>query len=142
MPSDLFLKGMNTVHKAMLSLSGGKLGWTAGNMPALELTTTGRKSGESRSSMLTSPWSEGEALALVASAGGNDKHPAWFLNLRDEPSVSVRTQDGTKQMTARITSGDERAQLWDEISSKYKNYADYQTKTDREIPVVILEPAG
>ena len=142
MPPDLFLKGMNTVHKAMLSLSEGKLGWTAGNMPALELTTTGRKSDEPRSSMLTAPWSEGEAMAIVASAGGNDKHPAWFLNLQDEPSVSVRTQDGTRQMTARITSGEERTRLWDEISSKYKNYADYQTKTDREIPVVILEPAN
>jgi deazaflavin-dependent oxidoreductase (nitroreductase family) len=141
MPPDLFLKGMNTVHKAMLSLSGGKLGWTAANMPALELTTTGRKSGEPRSSMLTTPWTEGEAMAIVASAGGNDKHPAWFLNLRDEPSVSVRTQDGTKQMTARIASGEERTRLWDEITSKYKNYADYQSKTEREIPVVVLEPS-
>lgn len=142
MPSDLFLKGMNTVHKAMLTLSGGKLGWSAGNMPALELTTTGRKSGEDRSSMLTAPWTEGDKMAIVASAGGNDNHPAWFLNLRDNPSVSVRTSDGTKPMTARITSGDERAHLWEQISTKYKNYADYQSKTDREIPVVVLEPAG
>ena len=139
MPPDLFLKGMNTVHKTILALSGGKLGWTAGNMPVLELTTIGRKSGQPRSSMLTAPWSDGETMAIVASAGGNDSHPSWFLNLSDNPSVSVRTSDGTKEMTARTTSGDERTQLWDEITSKYKNYADYQSKTEREIPVVVLE---
>ncbi len=140
MPSDFVLKSMNTVHRTMLTISGGRLGWTAGKMPVIELTTTGRKSGRPRSTMLTTPWQDGDTMALVASAGGNDGHPAWFLNLRDNPSVSVRTEERTREMTARVTSGEERARLWDEISSEYDNYAGYQRKTDREIPVVLLEP--
>ena len=133
---------MNTVHRTMMTLSGGKLGWTAGKMPVLELTVTGRKSGQPRSTMLTTPWQDGETMAIIASAGGNDSHPAWFLNLRDEPSVTVRTEAVTQQMTARIVEGSERAAIWDAVTAKYKNYADYQSKTEREIPVVLLEPAS
>lgn len=140
MPSDFALKTMNTIHRTVMQVSGGRLGWTAANMPVLELTTIGRKSGEPRSTMLTSPWQDGDTMALVASRGGDDHHPAWFLNLRDNPSVTVRTRRDTRQMTARITDGDERAELWDQIIEKYKNYAGYQSRTDREIPVVLLEP--
>ncbi|MFT6293065.1 MAG: deazaflavin-dependent oxidoreductase (nitroreductase family) [Ilumatobacter sp.] len=142
MPANFVLKGMNTVHRGLMKVSGGKIGWTAGKMPVLELTTTGRKSGQERSSMLTSPWSEGNALAIVASAGGNDAHPAWYLNLDANPSVTVRTETGTQQMTARTVSGDERAAMWAQITAKSSNYAGYQKKTEREIPVVILEPAS
>ena len=130
---------MNQIHRVLLKVSAGHFGWTAGKMPALELTTTGRKSGQRRSSMLTSPWQDGDTMAVVASAGGNDQHPAWFLNLRDNPSVTVRTKDGTSEMKARITSGEERTDLWQQITAKHKNYAGYQTKTEREIPVVLLE---
>jgi len=142
MPSALVLKTMNTMHRTVMTLSGGRIGWTAGKMPVLELTTTGRKSGEQRSTLLTSPWQDGEAMAIVASAGGNDAHPAWYLNLDADPSVRVRTEDGERSMTARTVTGEERARLWNEISEKYTNYADYQTKTDREIPVVVLEPVS
>jgi deazaflavin-dependent oxidoreductase (nitroreductase family) len=91
--------------------------------------------------MLTTPWRDDDTIALVASAGGNDQHPAWFLNLRDDPEVTVRTKDDRRAMVARITSGDERAELWERITSKYPNYAGYQRRTEREIPVVVLEPA-
>ena len=80
---------MNTLHRVLLKLSGGKIGWTAGKMPVLRLTTTGRKSGEARSVMLTSPVQEGTTIVIVASRGGDENHPAWFLNLRDNPSVKV-----------------------------------------------------
>ena len=140
MPSDFALKSMNTIHRTLMKVSGGRIGWTAGKMPVLELTTTGRKSGSPRSIMLTSPWQDGDTMAIVASRGGDDHHPAWYLNLRDEPSVTVRTESGTRSMTARITAGPERDELWKAITAKYKNYADYQSKTDREIPVVVLEP--
>ncbi len=142
MPSAFALKAMNQIHRTMMTVSGGKLGWTAGKMPVLELTTTGRKSGQQRSTMLTTPWYDGDTMAIVASAGGNDAHPAWYLNLEAEPTVTVRTEDATRQMTARTVSGDERSEIWSAITSKYKNYADYQTKTEREIPVVLLEPVG
>ena len=140
MPSDFVLKNMNRVHRTMMAITGGHVGWTMGKMPVLELTTTGRKSGEERTTMLTTPWHDDDRMAIVASAGGNDQPPAWFLNLEADPAVKVRTADGTTSMTARVTAGDERSELWDEISSKYSNYAGYQNKTDREIPVVLLEP--
>jgi len=96
---------MNTMHRTLMRLSGGRLGWTAGKMPVIELTTTGRKSGQQRSNMLTTPWTEGDTVAIVASAGGNDAHPAWYLNLEANPTVSMRTEETTRSMTARITSG-------------------------------------
>ena len=140
MPSDLMLKTMNGVHRALLTLSGGRLGWNAMNMPVLELTTTGRKSGQRRSVMLTSPVQEGTTLVVVASRGGDDQHPAWFLNLRDDPQVEVAMGGKPKQpMRARVADAGERARLWPLVTADHKNYADYQTKTDREIPVVVLE---
>lgn len=141
MPSDLQLKTMNTIHRGLLKISGGRVGWTAGKMPVFELTTIGRKSGQPRSVMLTSPVQDGDTIVLVASRGGDDHHPAWFLNLRENPEVEVTTKDGTSKMTARIATAEERAELWPKVTGKYKNYAGYQSKTDREIPLVLLDPA-
>lgn len=142
MASDLLFKTLNTLHQGLVKISGGRVGWSAGKMPVVELTTTGRKSGEPRTVMVTSPWQDGETIALVASAWGNDAHPAWLLNLRDDPSVTVRTETGTRAMTARIVDGDERIRLWDQIIEHYDRYAGYQSKTERELPVVLLEPDG
>ena len=142
MPSDFALKTMNTIHRGVLALSFGKLGWTAGGMPALELTTIGRKSGEARTSMLTSPLQVGDSIVIVASRGGDDHHPAWFLNLQANPKVEVVYKGKPKaSMTARVATAEERADMWPKIIAKYKNYGGYQTKTEREIPVVLLDPA-
>ena len=141
MPSDVQLKVMNVLHKVVLKASFGKLGGNLLGMPAFELTTTGRKSGQPRSVMLTSPLQEGDTLAVVASKGGNDEHPAWFLNLRDDPDVQVRYPGKEAQpMRARIADAQERARLWPLITEDHDNYAGYQRKTEREIPVVLLEP--
>lgn len=141
MPSDAVLKTMNAIHRGLLKVSGGRIGWTAGKMPVLELTTTGRKSGAKRSVMLTSPYQDGDSLLIVASRGGDDQHPAWFLNLRDDPSVEVaRNGEAPQPHTARILSSEERADLWPKVTERYKNYAGYQDKTDREIPLVFLDP--
>ena len=142
MPSDFALKTMNTIHRTVQSVSGGRLGWSLAKMLVVELTTTGRKSGLPRSVMLTSPHQKGDTIVLVASRGGDDQHPAWLLNLRDNSSVTVGTKNDTKQMTARIADEAERAELWPKITAVYKGYAGYQRKTDREIPVVLLEPVG
>jgi deazaflavin-dependent oxidoreductase (nitroreductase family) len=143
MPTDLQLKAMNTIHRGLLKVSGGRLGWRAGGMPVLELTTTGRKSGQPRTVMLTSPVQEGGAIVIVASRGGDDHHPAWFLNLRDRPDVEVAFAGKPKQaMRARVATPQERAALWPRVAAKYKGYASYQTKTDREIPLVMLESAN
>lgn len=141
MPNDLQLKTMNRIHRLILKASFGKVGWGAMGMPVVELTTIGRKSGQPRMTMLTSPLRDGDNTVIVASRGGDDKHPAWFLNLRDNPSIEARIGGGPKQpMTARIAQADERARLWAELTAAHKNYADYQKSTDREIPVVVLEP--
>lgn len=143
MPSDIAMKAMNGVHRLVLKVSGGRLGWDAMGMPVLELTTVGRKSGQARTVMLTSPLSENGHPVVVASRGGDDAHPAWFLNLRDNPTVEVALKGGPKQpMTARIATAEERARMWPQIAGKYANYAGYQRKTEREIPLVILDPVA
>ena len=143
MPTDMQLKAMNAIHKGLLKISGGRIGWKTGGMPVVELTTTGRKSGQRHTVMLTSPVQEGDAIVIVASRGGDDHHPAWFLNLRDHPDVDVVVGGKPKQaMRARVASAEERARLWPKVTSAYKGYGNYQTKTKREIPLVLLEPAS
>ncbi len=110
-------------------------------MPVLELTTTGRRSGQPRSVMLTSPHQEGDTIVIVASKGGEDTHPAWFLNLRENPEVVVTTkEESNRPMTARVATAEARARIWPLITERFTNYAGYQEKTDREIPLVLLQP--
>ena len=143
MPNDLSLKAMNAVHRVVRTVTFGKVGNNLLGMPVLELTTTGRKSGRPRSVMLTAPVVEGDTVVIVASRGGDDTHPAWFLNLRDDPDVQVALEGGpTRPYRAEIADPDTRALLWPKITTDHENYAGYQTKTDREIPVVLLHPAG
>ncbi len=135
------LKAMNVVHRGVLKVSFGKLGWDAGSMPVLELTTVGRKSGQARSVMLTSPLQEGPTLVIVASRGGDDQHPAWYLNLLDHPEVEVSLKGAPKRsMLARVATAEERDRMWPLVTAKYRNYAGYQARTSREIPLVLLEP--
>ena len=140
MPSNLMLKSMNAVHKLGIALSGGRWGWEPAGMVAIKLFTTGRKSGQVRECMLTCPVVQDDTFVIVASRGGDDIHPAWYLNLRDNPTVWVETKGQPRhERRARIASPDERADLWPRITEKFKGYAQYQQRTDREIPVVFLE---
>jgi len=140
MPSDFVLKAGNTIHKTLVAVSGGRIGWDADNMPVLKLTTTGRKSGQPRTVMLTSLLQVDDAMVIVASKAGNDHHPAWFLNLRYNPEVQVETKGGPKKtMTARIATDRERDELWPVIVERNSRYGRYQNKTDRRIPLVFLE---
>ena len=143
MPSDFAMKSMNRFHRTLLKVSFGKLGWRAGGMPVLELTTIGRKSGEPRMSMLTSPVQQGEAIVVVASRGGDDLNPAWFLNLQANPDVQVVWKGApVRAMRARVAEGAEREQLWSKIVADEPHYGGYQKKTQRQIPVVLLEPSA
>jgi len=143
MPSKMALAAMNAVHRALIAVSFGRLGWTFGSTPALELTTTGRKSGQPRSTMLTSPLQIGEALVVVASRGGDDHHPAWFLNIEADADVRVVLAGRPAvPMRARVMSDAERGELWPTITARFPNYAGYQRKTDRVIPLVLLEPVA
>lgn len=137
------LKAMNGLHRLVLRVSGGRLGNDAMGMPVLELTTTGRRSGQRRSVMLTSPLTDDGHHVVVASRGGDDTHPAWFLNLRDDPRVEVSVRGGPRQpMTAHVATAQERARMWPLIASRHTNYAGYQERTTREIPLVVLLPEG
>ena len=143
MPSDTLLKLMNRTHRVLIAVSGGRAGRSFSGMPVVELTTIGRKSGQPRSSMLTSPYQEGDRTYIVASRGGDDHNPAWFLNLVDNPDVTVSVRGGAAQkMRAQVADPDERARVWPLITSKHTNYANYQKRTEREIPLVVLTPAG
>ena len=143
MPSDRMLKTMNGVHRLILGVTRGKAGWTAGNMPVLELTTIGRKSGEPRSCLVTSPLQENGEIVIVASRGGDDHHPAWYLNLLETPQVQVSYKGAPhKIMTARTANTQERARMWPVVAGAFKGYAGYQEKTSREIPLVILSESS
>ena len=112
-----------------------------GPIPTLLLTTTGRRSGKP----IVMPLIYGEAggnYVVVASKGGAPKHPGWYLNLAAHPDVDVQILAKRFRATARTASGAERAELWKQMAAIYPPYNDYQAKTDREIPVVVLEPAA
>lgn len=143
MPSDLSMRAMNAVHRGLIAITRGRRGWQFGQTPALELTTTGRRSGEPRTTMLTSPLQLGGALVVVASRGGDDRHPAWYLNLVANPDVRVALAGRPPvPMRARVLTDAERADLWPRITATHANYAAYQRKTQRVIPLVLLEPVA
>lgn len=137
---DLTFKAFTGAHEAVFRASKGRFLGRAGGMPVVLLETTGRKSGQQRSTMLTAPVVDGERVVLVASFGGDARHPAWFLNLRDHPDVVVTMEGRTRPMRARVATAEEKAELWPRITSTYRGYAAYQRRTERDIPVVILEP--
>src|SRR3954449_8990790 len=108
MAADFGFKGMNAGHRLMLKVSGGKFGWSALRMPVLELTTTGRKTGRQHTVMLTSPLQQGSTYVVVASRGGDDRTPAWCLNLQANPDVEVAARGGPRQpMRGRVATADE-----------------------------------
>jgi deazaflavin-dependent oxidoreductase (nitroreductase family) len=139
-PSDRLLKLQNSVHRSVIGLTGGRVGWHVASMPALSLTTVGRHSARPRTVLLTSPLQDGDRLFVVASKGGDDRHPEWYRNLLAQPDVEVSVQGGpARRMRARVVSPDERAELWPRIIQSQPRYASYQARTTREIPVVALE---
>ena len=143
MTSTVLMRALSGLHRALLTVSRGRWGAELVGLPSLELVTVGRRSGRPRSSMLTAPLTLGDTLVVVASAGGNDAHPSWFLNLRDEPRVQVAVGGApARPMVARVATPEEREGLWPRITEVLPNYATYQGRTSRVIPVVLLEPVG
>lgn len=138
---DSVIRAVNLIHRSVFTASGGAVLGKLQGMPVVKLTTVGRKTGQRRTTMLTSPARDGDNLVLVASYGGAPQHPHWFLNLRDNPEVEVMTRDFTGTRRAHIATPEEKARIWPEIA-KRKNYAGYQEKTTRDIPLVILEPTS
>jgi deazaflavin-dependent oxidoreductase (nitroreductase family) len=140
---DFQLQAMNFVHRGLLTISGGRIGRTMGNMPVYKVTTTGRTSGKPRTVLLTAPVQHDDTLVFVASKAGDDRDPEWYRNLLVNPRFTVERVDGSGPMTlvARTASAHEKDELWPQIVAAYKGYGGYQRKTDRDIPVVLAEPA-
>jgi len=109
-----------------------------GFVPCLLLTTTGRRSGEKRTSPLFYG-TAGEAYVLIGFKGGADTHPGWYLNLLDNPTAEVQVGREHFTVRARVATGQERKQLFEQMAQMAPPYQDYQQKTQRELPVVVLE---
>ncbi|MEU3987580.1 nitroreductase family deazaflavin-dependent oxidoreductase [Streptomyces platensis] len=121
--------------------SGGREGTTLRGMPVVVLTTRGARSGKLRKSPLMRVEHEG-AYAVVASMGGSPRHPVWYHNLVADPRVELQDGPVRQDMTAREVTGTEKALWWGRAVEAFPDYDDYQKKTDRQIPVFVLEPAA
>ncbi|GAA2374045.1 nitroreductase [Catellatospora methionotrophica] len=126
---------------AMYESSGGTKGTTLldTGLPVIILATVGAKSGKIRKTPLMRVEHDGR-YAAVASLGGAPKHPVWYYNVLQHPTVELQDGPRRRDMTAREVTGAEKAQWWERAVAAYPPYADYQKKTDREIPVFVLEP--
>jgi deazaflavin-dependent oxidoreductase (nitroreductase family) len=118
--------------------TGGEYGHDWRGTQTLLLTTTGRKSGEPRTTPLIYG-RHGDDYLIVASKGGADEAPGWYENLRQHPEVELQVLDETFAARARTATDEEKPELWKTMVSEWPAYEEYQTKTDREIPVVVLE---
>ncbi|CAM5745997.1 putative nitroreductase [Streptomyces afghaniensis 772] len=122
--------------------SGGTQGTTlqGSKMPVVVLTSRGARSGKLRKTPVMRVEHEGR-YAAVASLGGSPKHPVWYFNIKADPHVELQDGPVKQDMIAREVTGQEKADWWERAVAAYPPYADYQKKTDREIPVFVLEPA-
>jgi len=133
------MKWMGRATTVVYRLSNGKLGGTFQSSPVALLTTTGRKSGEPRVSPLLY-LREGGRVILAASQGGRDTNPMWYLNLKANPTVSVQIKGEVLQLRARDATAEERGEYWTKLAAMYPTLDDYQSWTDRVIPIVICDP--
>ncbi|BDH06168.1 MULTISPECIES: nitroreductase family deazaflavin-dependent oxidoreductase [Streptomyces] len=122
--------------------SGGREGTTLRDtgLPVIILTTRGNRSGKIRKTPLMRVEHDGK-YAAIASVGGAPKHPVWYFNVKADPEVELQDGPDKREMRAREVEGDEKAKWWERAVAAYPPYAEYQEKTDREIPVFVLEPA-
>jgi len=138
--SKVIIKWMSRGQTALYKVSKGRIaGSFLEGAPVALVTTIGRKSGEPRVVPLLF-LREGNRVVLVASQGGSDKHPLWYLNLKANPKVTVQIKDEVLNLTARDAPEQERAEYWPKLTAFYKGFDDYQSWTDRVIPVVICDP--
>ncbi|NGX06113.1 nitroreductase/quinone reductase family protein [Mycobacteroides franklinii] len=135
-------KLMNLAHRVVLTVSGNRLLAEPFGMPVVELHTVGRKSGQPRSCYLTTPVHDADRVVLVASKGGDDRNPEWYLNLQARPDAELVINGRRHRVRTRTAETQERAELWPQIVAAYDGYAGYQRRTSREIPVVICELLG
>ena len=131
------LRAFMAAHTAVYRLTGGRLGGKMGSLRILLLTTTGRKSGQPRTVPLVF-FEDGERLVVIASKGGDPKDPQWWENLKRDPGADVQVGGERRRMRARLASAEERSRLWPRVKRENPAYAEYEKRTSREIPVVLL----
>lgn len=138
---DTSVKRWSRVHTILYSLTGGLIGRRLVDNDMLLLTTTGRHSGK-RHTVPLLYLRDGDRFVVIASYGGRDRHPEWYLNLLDDPEAVVRTPTSRRKVMARTAHPEERARWWPTITEAYHGYQVYQSRTERQIPVVFLEPGA
>ncbi|OBG28687.1 nitroreductase [Mycobacterium alsense] len=137
-PPDLTLLGED--HIRAYRDSGGEVGYIWNGVPTLLLTTTGRRTGRQRTSALIFA-RDGDAYLVVASKGGAPSHPSWYVNLQANQEARIQVRADEFAVVARTASATEKPRLWQIVTGVWPNYDAYQTRTDRDIPVVILTPS-
>ena len=130
------------LHARLYRLTGGRFlpRWAEG-MPVLSLTTTGRKSGKPRSTTIIY-YEDGEWLVVMPSNAGTDATPAWWLNLQANPEAEVQLGNERRRVRARRATPEEAERLWPRMCESYSGFEDYQAFTEREQPIVVLDPAA
>jgi deazaflavin-dependent oxidoreductase (nitroreductase family) len=138
--SALVVKPMSRINTWLYQISGGRIGgtWLRG-APVLLLTTIGRKSGQPRTVPVLYLRDE-DNVVVVASKGGMNHHPLWYRNLETNPEVEIAIGTERRRMVARRATEDEKTALWPRLVEMYRDFDDYQARTERNIPVVILSP--
>jgi deazaflavin-dependent oxidoreductase (nitroreductase family) len=138
---DTFARAVTALHSQLYRRTGGKLGAKVGKTQMMLLTTTGRRSGQPRTTPLNCI-ADGDRYLAVASYGGDDRDPQWFKNLEANPEATIQVGTATIPVRASVATPEEKAVLWPKVVAAYKGYDGYQRKTSRDIPVVILTPQG
>lgn len=136
---DVLARTITAVHTQVYRRTGGKLGAKAGKTQMMLLTTTGRRSGQPRTTPLNCI-SDGDRYLAVASYGGDDRDPQWFKNLQENPEATIQFGADVIKVRASVATPEEKKTLWPKAVAAYKGYDSYQRKTSRDIPVVILTP--
>ncbi len=140
---DALFRVATGLHISLYRRTGGKIGAkfagrTFFKSPFILLTTTGRRSGQPRTAPLLCV-RDGDRFMVIASFGGDDRHPQWFKNLQANPEATIELYGETIPVLATVATPEEKKVLWPKVLAAYKGYANYQRKTERDIPVVILE---
>jgi deazaflavin-dependent oxidoreductase (nitroreductase family) len=132
-------KYLGALHRLVYRASGGRIGGRLWDLPVVLLTTTGRQSGKQRTVPLCS-LRDGDDVVVIASYGGLDRPPAWWLNLEANPQAELLSGRVRRAVTARNADPNERARLWAKVTARAPGYLEYERRTTRTIPVVILQP--
>ena len=137
---DRGFRALNLVHRSVLRATHSRVGASAFGMLIVELHTTGRTSGRERTVLLAAPVVDDGRVVLVASKGGDDRNPDWFMNLLAHPDVELTMRGERRAVRARVADKTEEDELWPRVVAAYKPYASYRRRARRDVPLVICEP--